>query len=124
MQTREDVLALRAEREPVAQLGPGEHRAGRVDARRPVRLHRERAQFVQAHIHLVGDIADIAAAAAGGWVETVRGEETFVAPARKGAPSKIESGLPLFDVNDIPLPTNAEPPKVEPPAPNPKNKKP
>src|SRR5271166_6648588 len=46
MQTREDVLALLAEREPVAQLGPGEHRAGRVDARRPVRLHRERAQFV------------------------------------------------------------------------------
>src|SRR5271157_754153 len=65
MQTREDVLALLAEREPVAQLGPGEHRAGRIDARRPVRLHRERAQFVQAHIHLVGDIAEITPAAGG-----------------------------------------------------------
>ncbi len=37
-----------------------------------------------------------------------RGEETFVPPSRKKGPSQVESGLPLFDVNDIPLPSNAE----------------
>ena len=53
-----------------------------------------------------------------------RGEETFVAPGSKGASSKVEPGLPLFDVNDLPLPSNSESPKVEPPAPNPKHKQP
>lgn len=47
----------------------------------------------------------------------IRGEETFVPPQKKGGP-QIENGLPLFDVNDLPLPTNGATPKVEPPAPN------
>jgi hypothetical protein len=51
-----------------------------------------------------------------------RGEETFVPPGRKGSPSNVEPGLPLFEANDLPLPSNAEPPKLQPPAPNPKSK--
>ncbi len=50
-----------------------------------------------------------------------RGEETFPGAGRKSSPSVIEPGLPLFDANDLPLPSNATPPKLEPPAPNPKN---
>jgi len=41
----------------------------------------------------------------------IRGEETFVPPPRKKGPAQVESGLPLFDANDIPLPSNAERPK-------------
>ena len=51
-----------------------------------------------------------------------RGEETFNGAGIKGSPSNIEPGLPLFDVNDLPLPSNAGSLKVEPPAPNPKKK--
>ncbi len=35
-----------------------------------------------------------------------------------------EPGAPVFDANDIPLPSHATPTKVEPPAPNPKSKQP
>jgi hypothetical protein len=63
VQAGHDVLALVAQRQPVAQLGAGEHRAGRVDADGLGRLHRHRPQLVQAHVHLVGDVAEVAAAA-------------------------------------------------------------
>src|ERR1700674_4570715 len=59
VQAGENVLALLAEREAVAQLGAGKYRAGRIDARRPVRLHGERTELVQPHVHLIGDVAEI-----------------------------------------------------------------
>jgi hypothetical protein len=39
----------------------------------------------------------------------VRGEETFVAPPLR---KSIETDSPLFNVNDVPLPTNPEKPKA------------
>jgi hypothetical protein len=36
----------------------------------------------------------------------VTGEETFSPPKAKA--SKVEPGLPLFDANDVPLPTNSQ----------------
>ena len=65
MQAEHDVLALFAERQAVAQFGAGEHGAGRIDAHVFGRLHRQRPEFVQAHVHLVGDVAEVAAAAGG-----------------------------------------------------------
>ena len=65
VQPGHDVLALVAERQPVAQLRAGEHRARRVDADGLRRLHRHRPQLVQAHVHLVGDVAEVASAARG-----------------------------------------------------------
>ncbi len=50
----------------------------------------------------------------------IRAEEPFSGAGRKRPSSVIEPGLPLFDGIDLPLPSNAEPPKVEPPARNPK----
>lgn len=51
-----------------------------------------------------------------------RGEETFEAP-RKGR-SQVEAGLPLFDANDIPLPSNGGTPKVDLGTANSKSKQP
>ena len=65
MQAGQDVLALFAERQPLAQLGAGEDRAGRVDAHAPGGLAGQRTQLVQAEVHLVGDVAEVAAAAGG-----------------------------------------------------------
>jgi len=65
VQSGEDVLALFSQREPLAQFGAGEDRASRVDARRPLRLAGDRPQLMHAEIHLVGDIAQVAATAGG-----------------------------------------------------------
>jgi hypothetical protein len=61
----QDILALLAQGEAVAQLGAGEDGAGRVDAHRFRGLHGHRAELVQSHVHLVGDVAEIAPAAGG-----------------------------------------------------------
>ncbi len=65
MQAEHDVFALFAERQAVAQLGAGEHGAGRIDAHLLGCLHRQRPEFVQAHVHLVGNVAEVAPAAGG-----------------------------------------------------------
>ena len=44
---------------------PGEHGAGRVDAHRPGRLAGQRTELVQAEVHLVGDVAEVAPASGG-----------------------------------------------------------
>ena len=79
MQPGEDVLALVAQGEALAQLRPCEHRARRVDAHRPFRVTGQRAQFVQPQIHLVGDVTEIAPAARGApVVHLKRGDHTRV----------------------------------------------
>src|SRR5512139_765282 len=63
VQAGQDVGAGLAQREAVAQLGAGEHRAGGVDPRGPGRLHGDGAQLVEADLHLVRDVAQVPAAA-------------------------------------------------------------
>ena len=65
MQPGHDVLPLFAQRQTVAQLGAGEHGAGGVDAHGAGGFHGERAEFVQAHVHFVSDVAEVAPAAGG-----------------------------------------------------------
>jgi hypothetical protein len=65
VQPGHDVLALVAQRQPVAQLGAGKHGAGAVDADGLVLCIAIGPQLVQAHVHLVGDVAQVAPAAGG-----------------------------------------------------------
>src|SRR5512141_1846737 len=63
VQPGQDVLPLLAEREPLAQLGTREDRARRRDADGPAAREGERRELVQPHVHLVGDVPEVAAAA-------------------------------------------------------------
>src|SRR5512142_2057611 len=62
MQPRKNVLAPLTEREPLTQLRACKHGAGAVDLHPALALLRQWAQLMQAEVHLVGDVAEVASA--------------------------------------------------------------
>ena len=79
MEAGEDVLAVLAQRQSLAQLGAGEDRAGRVDLDVAGARLGQGAELVQPDVHLVGDVAQVTAAAGGAAVVHLEAGDDAVA---------------------------------------------